>query len=464
MQDALLPLSGEGRDQFSGWAATLVDSLDTLWIMGLKDEFDEAVDAVATIDFGNTTSAQVNMFETNIRYLGGLLAAYDLSKRRILLEKAIELGDLLYAGFNTEKRMPVDFIDFEKSKTGEGLAVEGAVVSASPGTISLEFTRLSQLTGDAKYYDAIAKVTDLFHDGQNATSLPGMWPMWVSMSNQDVKTGSQFTLAGCADSLYEYLPKMVALLGGGEPKYAAMSTAFMDTANKSVLFRPMVPGEDDILISGQVNIDESGTALLDPESEHLACFLGGVYALGARLLKRDDYLDVGAKLALGCAYVYRAFLTGLGPERFNMAPCRSRQRCEWNETTWVEERQKRPEWREDLPLGFTTAKDPRYILRPEAVESLFVLWRVTGRPEFQEAAWEMWKAVSTGTETEYANAAVRDVTATEKPLPLEDYMEVSGLFSLATDSFWLTAKRRAFGLPRLSSTFTSSSRHRTSSA
>jgi len=464
MQDALLPLSGEGRDQFSGWAATLVDSLDTLWIMGLKDEFDEAVDAVATIDFGNTTSAQVNMFETNIRYLGGLLAAYDLSKRRILLEKAIELGDLLYAGFNTEKRMPVDFIDFEKSKTGEGLAVEGAVVSASPGTISLEFTRLSQLTSDAKYYDAIAKVTDLFHDGQNATSLPGMWPMWVSMSNQDVKTGSQFTLAGCADSLYEYLPKMVALLGGGEPKYAAMSTAFMDTANKSVLFRPMVPGEDDILISGQVNVDESGTALLDPESEHLACFLGGVYALGARLLKRDDYLDVGAKLALGCAYVYRAFPTGLGPERFNMAPCRSRQRCEWNETTWVEERQKRPEWREDLPLGFTTAKDPRYILRPEAVESLFVLWRVTGRPEFQEAAWEMWKAVSTGTETEYANAAVRDVTATEKPLPLEDYMEVSGLFSLAADSFWLTAKRRAFGLPRLSSTFTSSSRHRTSSA
>jgi len=196
------------------------------------------------------------------------------------------------------------------------------------------------------------------------------------------------------------------------------------------LFRPMVPGEDDILISGQVNVDESGTALLDPESEHLACFLGGVYALGARLLKRDDYLDVGAKLALGCAYVYRAFPTGLGPERFNMAPCRSRQRCEWNETTWVEERQKRPEWREDLPLGFTTAKDPRYILRPEAVESLFVLWRVTGRPEFQEAAWEMWKAVSAGTETEYANAAVRDVTATEKPLPLEDYMEVSGLFSL----------------------------------
>lgn len=47
MQDALLPVSGGGRDQFSGWSATLVDALDTLWIMGLREEFDEAVDAVA---------------------------------------------------------------------------------------------------------------------------------------------------------------------------------------------------------------------------------------------------------------------------------------------------------------------------------------------------------------------------------------------------------------------------------
>jgi len=29
------------RDPFAGWGATLVDSLDTLWIMGMKEEFDE---------------------------------------------------------------------------------------------------------------------------------------------------------------------------------------------------------------------------------------------------------------------------------------------------------------------------------------------------------------------------------------------------------------------------------------
>lgn len=91
MQDALLPISGGGREQFSGWAATLVDSLDTLWIMGLREEFDEAVAAVADIDFGNSTSNRINIFETNIRYLGGLLAAYDLSGRELLLKKAVEL-------------------------------------------------------------------------------------------------------------------------------------------------------------------------------------------------------------------------------------------------------------------------------------------------------------------------------------------------------------------------------------
>ncbi len=101
------------------------------WLMGLRDEFDEAVEAVAEIDFGQSSTPLVNMFETTIRYLGGLLAAYDLSKRDILLVKAVELGNLLYAGFDTEHRMPVDFMNIQMAKEGTGLVVEGSVVSAS---------------------------------------------------------------------------------------------------------------------------------------------------------------------------------------------------------------------------------------------------------------------------------------------------------------------------------------------
>jgi mannosyl-oligosaccharide alpha-1,2-mannosidase len=108
LKDELSPVSGGFRNPFAGWGATLVDSLDTLWIMGLKDEFEEAVKAVDQIDFTTTTRPDIPLFETTIRYLGGLLAAYDLSekKHKNLLDKAIELAEILISAFDTPNRMP----------------------------------------------------------------------------------------------------------------------------------------------------------------------------------------------------------------------------------------------------------------------------------------------------------------------------------------------------------------------
>lgn len=427
MKDALKPVSGGHTEQFSGWAATLVDSLDTLWIMGLKAEFDEAVAAVGQIDFGNSTSPRVNTFETNIRYMGGLLSAYDLSGRQILLTKAAELGDLLYVAFNTANRMPVDFINLEEAKKkGNRLDMEHQVVSASPGTLSLEMTRLSQITGDPKYYTAMSGVMNVFFRNQNKTNIPGLWPMMVSMATKDVTTGSQFTLAGGADSLYEYLPKMHGLLQGAEPMYDTLSRGFLNAANKHMLFRPMLPHNNDILISGNTVAGKHGTARLDPESEHLACYLGGAFALGGRLLGRPDDVEIGAKLTRGCMYTYQSMPSGVGPERWNMVACESRESCKWSEDVWEEEKKKRYEWEEHLPKGFTTAKDPRYILRPEAIESVFVLYRITGLQEFQDAAWDMFLAVRNATHTQYASGSVPDVTRPVDTSKNEDYMEVSG--------------------------------------
>ncbi|KAI1185467.1 glycoside hydrolase family 47 protein [Nemania serpens] len=436
LKDALKPISGGFQDQFSGWAATLVDSLDTLWILGLRDEFDEAVEAVARIDFGRSTSPRVNTFETNIRYLGGLIAAYDLSKREALLVKAVELGDLIYAAFNTENRMPVDFIDFDAAKTGEGLVVESTVVSASPGTLSLELTRLSQITGDPKYYDAISRVMDVFYHGQQKTKIPGLWPMFVSMSSRDVVSGDQFTLAGGADSLYEYLPKMHALLGGREPKFEKMSKDFLEAAI-ALFFRPMIPNDEPILIPSSAKVAENGHVVLDQEAEHLGCYLGGVYALAGRVLKNQGYVNIGSRLTLGCVYGYRSFPTGLMPERLNMAACKSFEECEWDEKTFFEEKAKQRESKDHLPLGFTTAKDPRYILRPEAIESVFVMYRVTSKPVWQELGWDMFDAIVNGTQTALGtHASVRDVTWNASALAQEDYME----------SFWLAETLKYFYL------------------
>lgn len=108
-QDELTPVSGSYRNPFCGWAATLVDSLDTLWIMGLKEEFEEATNAVKNIDFTISSRPDLPLFEVVIRYLGGLIAAYDLSSGtyRVLLEKAEELAEVLMGAFDTPNRMPI---------------------------------------------------------------------------------------------------------------------------------------------------------------------------------------------------------------------------------------------------------------------------------------------------------------------------------------------------------------------
>ena len=116
LHDELAPVSGGAKDTFGGWAATLVDNLDTLFIMGFHDEFTEAAAAAAALDWSNTTETAINLFETTIRHLGGLLSAYDLSGEEALLKKAKELGDMLYMAFDTPNRMPGFWFTFDDAK------------------------------------------------------------------------------------------------------------------------------------------------------------------------------------------------------------------------------------------------------------------------------------------------------------------------------------------------------------
>ena len=115
LKDELTPISGESKNTFGGWAATLVDSLDSLWILGLRDDFELAVGALEEIDFATTDTGEINVFETTIRYLGGFLAAYDVSgaKYPVLLKKAKEVGELLICSFDTPNRMPIPRWDWK---------------------------------------------------------------------------------------------------------------------------------------------------------------------------------------------------------------------------------------------------------------------------------------------------------------------------------------------------------------
>lgn len=108
LRDELTPISGGYKSSLGGWAATLIDSLDILLIMGLDEEFEAALQALHYVNFSTPKIATVHVFETTIRHVGGLISAYDLTegKRPILFEKAQELGELLYGAFDTPNRMP----------------------------------------------------------------------------------------------------------------------------------------------------------------------------------------------------------------------------------------------------------------------------------------------------------------------------------------------------------------------
>ncbi|KAF4452709.1 hypothetical protein F53441_4516 [Fusarium austroafricanum] len=418
MKDELMPVSAKGKDNFGGWAATLVDSLDTLWIMGLREEFGEAARAAATLDWAKTDEGAVNLFETTIRHLGGLLSAYELSGEPVLLRKAIELGEMLYVAFDTPNRLPGFWLNFNDARNGKQVAGVHDP-SASPGSLVMEFTKLSQLTRDPKFYDATDRVTQFLIKAQNKTRLPGMWPVSLDFQNEQANDNT-FSLGALADSLYEYLPKMHILLGGVDKNYESMYRTAMDVVIKNLLYRPMLPEKNDILFSGDVHVNDK--AELSTESQHLTCFAGGMFALGGKVLNIPEHVGIGERLARGCGWAYKAFPTGMMPEIFNLMRCPTLEPCDYV----VEQ--------ELSPPGFRNARDPRYLLRPEAIESIFIMYRITADPQWQDMAWDMFQAIVRYTKTPFANAAIEDVKNVETAQT--DSME----------SFWLSETLKYFYL------------------
>lgn len=448
LKDEVTPISGKSKDTFGGWGATLIDSLDTLWIMGLKTEFNEAVEAVSKhISFETTEASQINVFETTIRFLGGLLSAYDLSQDIRLLEKARDAGDMLYKAFDTPNHMPVTRWDIHKAARGEAQVAQSNTLLAEIGSLAMEFTRLSFITKDAKYYDAVQRITELLDASQMKTKLPGLWPIVVNAEEENFDAGNGYSLGAMADSTYEYLSKMVALLGDADSLYGRMYEQSMAASHQHLLYRPMTPEKDDILFPGVVHVNE-GKSSHETSGGHLQCFTGGMFALGGKLLSNNTHVDIGSKLARGCVWAYEALSTGVMPETFHLTACPDLSECDWDESAWHAAVLKAASpddgtsaeeiiTSQRLPKGFTKIPDTRYILRPEAIESVFLLFRITGDSYWREKAWKMWTAIDKLTRTDLANSAVWSVNPEDGKSPDKaDSME----------SFWLGETLKYFYL------------------
>ncbi|XP_053957455.1 ER degradation-enhancing alpha-mannosidase-like protein 3 isoform X3 [Anastrepha ludens] len=256
--DELMPLSCKGRyrgvtpsrgdmdDILGNFSMTLVDTLDTLVLLGDVDEFERAVRLVIQ-DVAFDSDIIVSVFETNIRMVGGLLSAHVLTEhiqknngamlwyKGEMLEMARDLGYRLLPAFNTSTGIPHARVNLRHGMKDELLKKSRETCTACAGTILLEFAALSRLSGDpifeARAHTAMDALWKLRHRGSDlmGTVLNVHSGDWV---RRDSGVGAGI------DSYYEYLFKSYVLLG--DDKYLARFNRHYNAVMKYVSEGPML--------------------------------------------------------------------------------------------------------------------------------------------------------------------------------------------------------------------------------
>eukprot|EP01039_Chlorochromonas_danica_P009873 gene9873-10919_t len=385
-RDELRPISGSSKDNWGGMGMTLVDSLDTLWVMGMKEEFEEARRWVETsLTFAH--AGTVSVFETTIRALGGLLSAYDLSKEQIFLTKAKELADRLLPAFNTPTGIPLSHVNLNSGAGGGGWAGSNAVLSEL-GTLQLEFRYLAKQVGDSKYDTISMKAIKKVLANNPST---GLYPIRIRVGDGGFGD-SMITFGALGDSFYEYLLKLWVQTGRKEQWLRDAYDKAMDGAIEHMLLTSRQ--------SGLAFLADWNTRSHNRKMDHLVCFMPGLLTLGAYTsleglqsprAQRD--LAVARALMYTCREMYHRTPTGIAPEYVT------------------------------FPEGGDMSAGPNaefYILRPETAESLFVMAQLTGEPIYRQWAWEIWEAIDHTLRTPLAYASLHNVYQASS---LEDRME-----------------------------------------
>lgn len=347
--------------------------------------------------------------------------------------------------------------------TGHKQDEQGRVLVSEIGSLSLELTKLSQLTGDIRYYDAVQRISDAFEKGQDSTKLPGMWPITVHMSSlgPSFKEDNSFTLGGMSDSLYEYFPKQYLLLGGVMEQPRKMYEKFITVAKKHLFRRALNPDDTPIIISGDVTVNNGKTEVRHAtKAQHLTCFVGGMVGIASKIFNRQDELAIAQQITEGCVWAYGATPTGIMPEIFNYIPCgeidesQTGEKCSYTEEKWrvaigrhysPGNSAARDPFGPDMDKliknnrlvpGMVGVNDKKYILRPEAIESVFIMYRLTGDAGWMDKAWTMFQAIEKHTRSEIASASLKDVMSEPGDVIQVDSME----------SFWLAETLKYFYL------------------
>ena len=415
--DELHPLSHSCM-QGTGLGLQIIDALDTTYMMGLDEEFRRGRDfvqsAYVSADSLGNGSGKVSFFETTIRALGGLLSAFELSNDAVFVAAASRLADALMPAFaSSASAFPYAFVDLSSGEVDLPNWLHGRVPLADATTCILEWSRLSNITGEARFHDAAKRAFDA------ALALPHI-DGFVTGFLIDPESGtvgeSSLTLGPLADSHYEYLIKEWLLSGKAETSEESRRS-FEDTVRgvlqKFVATRKTKGG----FLLADISLDSQHTVL--SQQDHLACFFPGAVALAVMSGGLpDDLVDAASRLAVetatGC---YKAFYaeqpSGLAPEVL----------------TW-------PSGNADETIvqggGYT------YRLRPETVESLFYVYRLSGKNEtYADWAFNIFEAIEKHARVSDGSGAFATVNMVNTANPTQ---------ADSMDTFWLAETLKYFFL------------------
>ncbi|XP_015973097.1 mannosyl-oligosaccharide 1,2-alpha-mannosidase MNS2-like isoform X1 [Arachis duranensis] len=369
--DELKPISRIGVDSFGGLGATLVDSLDTLYIMGLHSEFQKAREWIEKSLYLKK-NVEVSVFETTIRILGGLLSAYDLSGEEVFLEKSKELAERLLPAWDTPSGIPYNRINLEHGRPTNPRWTRGSSILADSGSEQLEFIALSQRTNDPKYQETAEKVIERF---RRIFPADGLLPIYINPQTGINPTGS-ITFGAMGDSFYEYLLK--AWILGNKTEAVKYYREMWETSMQGLesLIKRSTPS------SFAYITEKLGNTVYDKMDE-LACFVPGMLALGSSGYDPEEagkYMSLAEELARTCYNFYQLTPTKLAGENYYF-----RQG-------------------EDMLVGTSWN-----IQRPETIESLFYLWRLTGNNTYREWAWDIFEAFESNSRIASGYVGLKDV-------------------------------------------------------
>jgi len=365
--DDLKPLSKTYHDWYpQPLLMTPVDSLDTMIIMGFKQEADATREYIAkNLSFDKDISVQ--NFEITIRLLGGLLTNYQLTGDKRLLALAEDLGNRLLPVFESPTGMPYRYVNLKTR------AVRDPVSNpAETGTLLIEFGTLSKLTGKPVFYGKAKRALVETYKRRSAIGLVGEWI--------NVETGKWTNpdshISGAIDSYYEYLLKCWRLFGDRECRDMWLDS---NRAIQKYLADTQTVGATAELWYGHADMNTG--ARTKTTYGALDAFFPAVLAMAGDLKRAGQLQQSSLKMWNQ---------HGIEPEEF------------------------------DYKSGGVVSAG--YPLRPEIVESTYYLYHYTRDPKYLRMGEKLWRDFVKYCRTEEGYAALKSVVTKEKSDGMQSFL------------------------------------------